>query len=402
MRDWSGTPHGREEALRIGVAVGSFAPAWTSAATLYGGLVDWLRKEGHEVHVLTLSEATTNEFPPNASGIDRSIKRIPAKHWLHRRTRWLRSAFEIWRTKADVQLVYSPPLPLAFTAVVACKLSARAVVVHVQDLHPMVLQSMGLLTNRLVVYVLEFFEWFVYTKADHLIVYSELNAVHVSRRAANHGPVSVIPNWAVESSPTSDRQAFPHQQVVPPGRTTLIYAGHLGTAQGLRVWAEAASDLEDQGIDAHIVIYGDGPEMTVLRELSRATTRLDVFDPVKPTDYSQLLRVADVGIVSLDMSVSTETIPGKLANLFAAGLPVLATAPLGSDLVEQIALTGAGRVVAAGDKQALVAEIKSLVTSPELKAELAEASRNLGSQSTGTLSDSAIQIDHILRQSATG
>ena len=348
--------------LSIGVAVGSFPPLWTSSATLYGALVDWLQERGQECEVLTLRPSEV-EFPKENRSWVRSI-RIGRAGQVGMA---LRAISEARRMDRDVFLVYSPLLPFAAAACIGARLAGTPVVVNVQDLHPKVLKSMGFVKNPLLLGVLGLAERIVYQLGGHFIVYSESNRDHLTSNGVAPGDVSIIENWVVNNSQQRRTVPYPHEDVVPRGSVQVLYAGAMGEAQDLLHWAEVAEQLAAEDSDVHIVMYGDGTVRAELDDRANSNRNLHVFDPVDPSEYQQLLMSVDVGLISLSETVSLETVPGKLANLLAARIPILASVPDAGDLARYIDQHGVGIQVRSGDVASSVSAARSLEDPAEVE-----------------------------------
>lgn len=107
------------------------------------------------------------------------------------------------------------------------------------------------------------------------------------------------------------------------------------------------------------------------------------MDPVGGEDFTDVLRAADALLLNELADLRSMAVPSKLTSYFASGVPVVAATSSDSASGEEIALSGAGVRVDAGNPEALVREIEMLVSDPVRAAQLA---RNGGEYVHETLS----------------
>jgi colanic acid biosynthesis glycosyl transferase WcaI len=134
----------------------------------------------------------------------------------------------------------------------------------------------------------------------------------------------------------------------------------------LRVFA----DLRARGVDAVLVLVGDGPNR---HELERLAARLGVADTVRFTgfrsDVGAVLRASDV----VALTSANEGTPVSLIEALAAGCAVVTTDVGGAaDVVDG---GNAGLLVPAGDLRAFADRLEELARSPERRRALGEAGR---------------------------
>lgn len=139
----------------------------------------------------------------------------------------------------------------------------------------------------------------------------------------------------------------------PDGNLDLMFAGNLGSVQGLDTVIRAAAETADvKNLRWHIV--GDGSECGKLKKLAERLGAVNVIfhgrQPVgkMPEFYS----MADAMLVTMKPgTVLSSTLPGKMQTYMAAGKPVIGAA--GGEVARVIAESGCGYSVPAGDHAAL-------------------------------------------------
>ncbi len=193
----------------------------------------------------------------------------------------------------------------------------------------------------------------------------------VARSTERGGPVvnldgelfnSVIRMSDVELS----RAALPRVDGPP---WTIAWAGRMAGEKGLPVLFEAFELLLRHGLDARLLLVGDGPERSRVEELAarlptgrvRLTGFIGDFG-----EYLNLLRGAHV----VAHPSGAEAVPKVVGEAMAAGTPVVAT-PVGG-VAEILGHGERGRLVPLGDARALADAIGTLLTDPDEQRSLRE------------------------------
>lgn len=152
-----------------------------------------------------------------------------------------------------------------------------------------------------------------------------------------------------------------------------VLLGSLTRVKRADLFLEALAQARRAGAPLSGHVVGDGPERGALEALARERGLLP--DGVRflgeRSDVADLLAQADLLILTSD----DEGMPNAVLEGMAAGLPVLAT-PAGD--TPEIVLDGrTGWIVPFGDAAALAARMVELCASPEIRASLGRAGREL-------------------------
>jgi len=112
------------------------------------------------------------------------------------------------------------------------------------------------------------------------------------------------------------------------GKTTFVYTGAHGPANGLQLLLDAAAAAGDS---ADIVLVGDGVSRPGLIQRARemGLTNVRFLDPIPKSEIPDLLCAADVGVHCLaDVPLFHYGVsPNKVFDYMAAGKPVLTNTP---------------------------------------------------------------------------
>lgn len=149
----------------------------------------------------------------------------------------------------------------------------------------------------------------------------------------------------------------PHREV--PGGGGVVTVGRLSRQKRTRLVLEAMAKLQRDGVRVPLTVIGDGPERPALERQAEAlgiagTTRFR--GSVEPEALPQALEGADV----MAFPAKHEGFGLAAAEALLLGIPVVAMED-GGGALDIVPRTGGGRVVSAGDGDALAAGIREIL-----------------------------------------
>lgn len=263
-------------------------------------------------------------FPVLARGGDRFADRIASQASFA-----LASAAAIALTRRhDVLLVESPPLFLAGAGRALAAMADRPYVLHVADPWPDFPIAMGYLNSRLAQRLAYALERFAYRGAAAITTVTPTLVAMLSEKPGARGKVHHLPNAVdVERFRTAITRADARRKMGwDLDRFTVVYAGTVGKAQGLRTLIDAAAEVGDA---ASIHVIGDGVERDELDAAAVASgARALTFHRAMPRDaIPDALAAADAALVMLrDGPLYEASLPTKLVEAMAAGRAVIVAA----------------------------------------------------------------------------
>lgn len=367
--------------MRISIITITYPPEIGGAAHLIFELAQSLRDRGHQVTVLTTYPSYNLQVIPEeyrrglwmreeVDGLAIRRIRVPTLPRGNKIARGLQHfAFGLWlgaltafTPRADVALVFSPPLPLPWLVALAGKAKRMPVVANIQDLFPRQAVELGMLTNSTLIRIFEAMERQMYRQATAVTVHSPGNREHVIERGGRSECVHVVYNWVDTERirPGERDNAFTRQHGLD-GKFVVSYAGTMGWAQDMQTIVGAAAELRDRG-DMLFVLVGDGVEKEKAQKRALELGLDNVlWLPMQPWEtYPQILAASDVSLINLHPELHTPVVPSKLLSIMAAGRAVVASLPDHSDARQIIAESGCGIYVDAGDHVALAAALLQL------------------------------------------
>ena len=306
---------------------------------------------------------------PRTSKIARGVEHLVFGLWL--------SVLTALVPRADVAMVYSPPLPVAWMICLLGKMRRIPVVVNIQDLFPREAVELGMLTNPLLIRLFEVMERQVYSLAARMTVHSPGNKEHVVQQAGKRERVQVVGNWVDldRIRPGEHDNGFSRQHGLG-GRFVVSYAGTMGWAQDMGTIIRSAAHLREHK-DVLFLLVGDGVEKQKAQVMSQKMGLENIlWLPIQPWSiYPEILAASDICLINLHPELRTPVVPSKLLSIMAAARPVIASLPAESDARHIIDDAGCGLCVDAGDEVALADAIRKLALDRALGKKMGQRGR---------------------------
>lgn len=376
--------------MKILLIVSNFIPEIGSAAHIYYDLASAFVKNGHEVHVITsyprqfyLEKNDVNkQFPLDETVNGIRIHRYKPK--LISRDNVILRGLEhfilpfayfstyLWlrKTKFDVCLIYIPPLPLYYLGRVIKWVDKTPYVLNIQDFHPQELVDVGMLKNKLLIWLMEFIERSSYRHADRITVMSSLGKDLIVSRGGDPKKITHIYNSIDPGIIKIVKKDF-KRSVHAEDKFLVTYAGILSPFQGLDDILNAAKLMKNHE-DIIFYVVGDGMEKARLekRVADEAITNLKIL-PLQPrSEYYNIVNSSDICIVTLDKRMTAPCMPGKFINILSLKKPLLACTPKENEVSRIINKNHCGIVVMPGCPESLANSILLLKNDPEYSIKL--------------------------------
>jgi glycosyltransferase involved in cell wall biosynthesis len=370
--------------MRILFLALSYPPETKASDDRLYNLAVQFQRLGHEVSILSASanspsEEVFEEFRTPSKECNHDIKVIRA--WVLPTKRSSLSArflsnlsflfsaslVSAWKTgPIDVVLVQSPPLFAAIAGLAIARLRAARLVLNISDLWPETLVVLGLLRNRIVIRLAGQLEEFLCRKAD-LIIGQTLGIVRsIERRCPGKRVV-------LSTCGANVRQYPEHHRATRAGKEQdfiVGFVGQHGRAQALENVLRAAQILSD---NRHIRFrfFGDGSEKPALLKLREelGLAQVEFYDSQPKSRMPEIVAAFDASLVPLrNGDLFRETLPAKMFEAMAAGIPIVLSADGEARGLVQAA--GAAICVEPENPEALAQAISDLYKSPALAREL--------------------------------
>jgi colanic acid biosynthesis glycosyl transferase WcaI len=191
------------------------------------------------------------------------------------------------------------------------------------------------------------------------------------------GKVFVIPNWgALDEIPVTDKASAWAAAQGLADKVVFLYSGTLALKHDPDLlWALAEAFREDADVVVALAAAGVSAEALQRRQLAEPLPNL-VFLPLQPMDrFPALLGAADILVALLENDAGEFSVPSKILSYLCAGRPILLSAPPANAAARMVERARAGKVVAADDEAAFLAEARRLRADADLRRSLGEAGR---------------------------
>ena len=280
------------------------------------------------------------------------------------------------KIKADYVFIFEvSPMTQALPGVWYAKNRKIPCYLYVQDLWPENVEIVTGITNKMIIGTIGKMVDYIYNGCSRIFTTSESFAKSIHSRGISIDIIEYWPQYAEDFYVPLEEMSIP--EIPKDDVFNIIFAGNIGTAQGLDILPKAAELIKtksDQKVMFNIV--GDGRYKNELRRLVEAKGLDDMFNfiPKQPAArIPEFLAASDAAFLSLtDSNLFAMTIPAKLQTYMACGIPSIACAIGETDRI--INESNSGVCCKPGDAEDLAEKIIILSSNP--KEELKQLGNN--------------------------
>ncbi|SDI48737.1 glycosyltransferase WbuB [Variovorax sp. OV700] len=382
----------------------NFTPELVGIGKYSGEMAQWLHAKGHDVRVI----ASPPFFPHWApfeghsawayrktvcDGI--TVWRAPT--WVPARPRALARMAHLFsfmlssmpllfaqiRWRPDLVFVVEPPLFCAPTVLFFSRMLGIKSWLHIQDYEVDAAFGLGLVRGaRVRRFALSVERWLL-SRFSRVSTISAAMLDRAKDKGIDETRLVLLPNWvdvrsiyphpAGASDTGEPVNAYRTMLGIPADAVVVLYAGSLGTKQGIELLADAARQLSTAG-HIHFVLCGNGPSREALKTACANLDRVHFLDLQPAERLNELLGMADIHVLPQRADAADLVMPSKLGGMLASGKAVIVTAHEGTELSNVVA--GRGLVVAPGDPDALSDAIARLAASRPQREAMGAAGRS--------------------------
>ncbi|CAD2074887.1 putative glycosyl transferase [Jeotgalicoccus aerolatus] len=281
-----------------------------------------------------------------------------------------------WKTftkiKADYVYIYEvSPMTQALPGVWYAKKRKIPCYLYVTDLWPENVEIVTGIKNKAVLNTIGAMVDYIYKHSDKIFTSSKNFIKSINNRGVPIEKLEFWPQYAEDFYTPVDKETVRVPEIPKDNKFNIIFAGNIGTAQGLGILPEVARLLKKQEINVRFNIVGDGRFKDKLMGLVNTYEVTEMFNFIQKqpaTRIPDFMSVCDATLISLSKNkVFSMTIPAKTQSCLACGLPIIVSAD--GEIQDVINESGAGVCSDAGDVQTLASNIQHLVfkTPAEIK-----------------------------------
>ncbi|MDG6777374.1 glycosyltransferase family 4 protein [Thiomicrorhabdus sp. zzn3] len=229
----------------------------------------------------------------------------------------------------------SPPVLLAFSVALACKIRGMKLVYHCMDIHPEIGQISGEFKKKWVFNFLKRLDQFTCRVASRIIVLSkDMLQSLLQRDPSLQDKIQIINNYNLGGEQLGEQAFFDPND----GRFRVVFAGNIGRFQNLDFLVKALAQA-DKVSSVQLVFVGEG---AALKQLKSQVKELNLeeqvqFIPHQTIDVAKrIIKDSQVAVVSLQDKVIRYAYPSKTMTYLSLGVPVLALVEEDSELAETL------------------------------------------------------------------
>ena len=363
-----------------------------------------LTDAGHSVVIAARNRGWRAQTERLAEG---TVRRMRPWRWMGRRMdgilsfpaffspRWTGLLADAVRESA-AELVIVRDLPLCPAAIRVARRSGIPVVLDMAENYPAMLRQTWdagrrrvwdlVVRNPALAAVVE--RWCL-PRVDRVMVVVAESAERLVRMGVPAERIDVVSN-----TPPKARALAVTREVRIGTPLSLVYVGLMEVPRGIRELLNAVADLRAGGVDVRLRLVGGGRDLPLFRAHAAALgLREDAVTFTGFLPHAEAMRAvaqADAGVVPhhADEAWNT-TIPNKLFDYMAAGLPVVSSdaVPAARIVVE----TGAGLVFRSGDAASLAQAVRRMMN-PAARLRMRRAGREAVRARYNWEADSAVLL----------
>jgi glycosyltransferase involved in cell wall biosynthesis len=266
------------------------------------------------------------------------------------------------RGKYQVVYATSPPLFVGAAALILTYWRRIPFVFEVRDLWPESAIALGELQNPHAIRWATQLEEACYHRAKKIVVTTQEMVDYLMERGFSADKLALIRNGAnsdlFQFDPVA-RQTI-RRELQVQDKFVVVYAGLLGLAQGIESCLEAASLLNQETSNVHLLFIGEGPLKEILLEKAKTLNLTNItFLAAQPREkIPGYLSAADAALVPLTSKRLLGALPSKMFDAMACQRPILLSAA--GEACHVLAQAEAGLIIPPENVSALVQGIKQL------------------------------------------
>lgn len=272
-------------------------------------------------------------------------------------------ALSVRRGDLVICLTNPPPLPLLIGLIARFRGARSVMLVH--DLYPEVLVATGHLTSDSLAYRLLYKVFATtYRLYDRIVVLGRDMQELVRRKIDGKGadPV-IIPNWGdVDDIRPLQRPANPF--AIAHGledQTVIQFSGNLGRTHDLETVVAVAETLKDEP-DIVFLFAGYGGKARLIDNSAGGSRPSNIlFVPRQPREMlGPMLACADATVIAFVDEMMGVSVPSRMYNIMAAGVPIIAMCDRRSELARTVEELDSGWVLGTGDEIGLTELVRKI------------------------------------------
>lgn len=307
-------------------------------SNLQKDLIKVFSENGHDVYVISMSDEQESKMIKDgkinviyaATGGMYQVKSkiIKLKRFFLKNLFFTKAYFKFYKDiKFDVIIGYAP-YNANLSLVKRLKKMNSKKILFIWDFFPDNVRDLGILKNRILYKILKFRERKMYRSYDYLIVNSEGGLEYLK---TNYHEIDLEKVFLVRNSEYIDDkiQRKTNEEIrlkygYGLNEKLLIFGGNIGVAQKVENILKVAEKIKNKDIKFLIVGYGNEKSKIIQLKGKKKLENVIIYDSLKKEKYEELLKVCDMGIISLNEKLNVPNAPTKMTSYLKNGIPIFA------------------------------------------------------------------------------
>jgi len=383
----------------------NFSPELIGVGKYTGEMAAWLSEQGHEVRVITAPPY----YPAWQVEEPYSAQRYRSEHWqnlsvlrcplwvpktprtltriLHLLSFALTSApLAIWQGltwRPDIVWTVEPTAFTAPGAWLSARIGNATACLHIQDLEFEAALGLRMLSKSWLIRITAWAYGWLLRRFDHVSTISLQMREQLPSYGVPPKRCGIFQNWVDTDHlcPLDRASSYRAELGLGPKTIVALYAGNMGSKQGVGSLAELAKRCQDVD-DLHFVFAGDGSLRTEVETQTKELANVTMLPLQRRERFNDLLNLADIHLLPQRPHTASFALPSKFGGMLASGRPAVIQAEEG-----ELARVGrtCGIVVRPGETAAMADAVRSLADDQDRRKKLGDTARqyalaNLGKE----------------------
>jgi colanic acid biosynthesis glycosyl transferase WcaI len=276
----------------------------------------------------------------------------------------------------DVVLAMTDPPFQGIVGALVALLKRKPYIYNIRDLYPDMAVGGALVPPGVSTRLWEHLHRWALRRAACVIVLGEDMRARIIRKGVDASRVMVVRDGAeipAANAPAAALDADVVRAIRGDAQFVLVHAGNLGFYGAWDTLIAAAKKLADDGV--RLVFVGDGAQRQQV-EAKAAEAPNIVFLPFFPaSQVPSVLAAADAHVITIMRGLEGAVVPSKLYGILAAGKPIVAVAPAGTDVASLGARQGFAVCCDPDVPEEMVTAVRALVADKLRTKAMGDAAR---------------------------
>jgi colanic acid biosynthesis glycosyl transferase WcaI len=275
--------------------------------------------------------------------------------------------------KCDVVLAMTDPPFQGIVGAFVAFLKGKPYVYNIRDMYPDMAVGGAIVEPGFLVRVWERLHRWALRRATRVVVLGDDMRARIIAKGVKPAAVEIVRDGAVISADDAQIDDEVIRTIRGDYKFVLLHAGNVGFYGAWETLIKGVRELMPEGVG--LVFVGEGAQRRHVEALAEGTTNVRFF-PFFPTDkISSVLAAADVHVITVKRGLEGVVVPSKMYGILAAGKPILAVAPEGTDAASLGARLGFAVSADPDSPEKTAAAIRSLVKDEEKLQNMGRAAK---------------------------